>query len=311
MTLLRPFAALVAVAAALGGCGLGAGEDQGGGAELRVTRDFGQEPLASAERDSVREADTVMRFLQDERKVSLRYGGGFVQSIDGVEGQGADGSRDWFYWVNGKEGSVGAADRKLHPGDVVQWDYRDWGAAMSVPAIVGAFPEPFLNGFDGKKVPVRVECADDLREDVCRRARDRMSAAGVTASGGAFGTSARGQVLRLFVGEWSDLRNLRVLRTIEAGPQSSGVFARFRDEGARLELLDARGKVAETAAPGTGVVAATRVGEEEFMSFVVTGVDADGVASAADALTRDKLRDAFAVTTRGDQVRRLPLGGGS
>src|SRR5215213_3528921 len=116
--------ALLALAAALAGCGLGAGDDQGGGAELRVTRDFGERPLASASRDSVREGDTVMRFLQSARKVSLRYGGGFVQSIDGLNGQGASGRRDWFYWVNGQQGSVGAAERRLRPGDVVQWDYR-------------------------------------------------------------------------------------------------------------------------------------------------------------------------------------------
>ena len=303
--------ALVALSAALAGCGLGAGDDQGGGAELRVTRDFGQKPIASAERDSVRESDTVMRFLQAERKVTLRYGGGFVQSIDGLAGQGAEGTRDWFYWVNGREGSVGAADRELHPGDVVQWDYRDWSATMSIPAIVGAFPEPFLSGIDGKKIPVRVECADDLRTDICSNARDKLEDAGVTASGGAFGTSARGQVLRLFVGEWSDIRNLKVLQTIEDGPEASGVFARFKDEGARLDLLDPSGGVAETARPGTGLVAAVRIRNEEGLSFVVTGVDAEGVSSAASALTRDKLRDAFAVTTRGDQVRKLPLGGGS
>ena len=39
----------------------------------------------------------------------------------------------------------------LHPGDVLWWDYRRWsGAAMSVPVVVGAYPEPFLHGFPGK-----------------------------------------------------------------------------------------------------------------------------------------------------------------
>ena len=62
--------------------------------------------------------------------------------------------------MNGQEASVGAADRELRPGDVVQWDYRDWTATMSIPAIVGAYPEPFLHGFEGKRLPVRVECPD-------------------------------------------------------------------------------------------------------------------------------------------------------
>ena len=39
----------------------------------------------------------------------------------------------------------------LHPGDVLWWDYRRWsGGAMSVPVVVGAYPEPFLHGFPGK-----------------------------------------------------------------------------------------------------------------------------------------------------------------
>lgn len=305
--------ALVALAAALAGCGLGAGEDQGGGAELRVTRDFGQRELASASRDSVKEGDTVMRFLQSERKVSLRYGGGFVQTIDGLSGEGASGQRDWFYWVNGQEADRGAAERRLRAGDIVQWDYRDWGATMSVPAIVGAYPEPFVHGFDGKKLPVRVECPADV-DELCRAVRDRLAESGVQASSASIGAAERGQVLRIFVGEWSDLRDgARVLRTLEKGPEASGVFARFRDDGERLELLDDRGRVARSAGPGTGLVAATRAGEEEGISFIVTGTDAAGVESAADALAPRALRNAFAVATTGDrQVTRLPvIGGGS
>jgi hypothetical protein len=53
---------------------------------------------------------------------------------------------------------------------------------------------------------------------------------------------------------------------------------------AALELLDARGGVSRAAGPGTGLVAATRVGEEEGISFFVTGVDAAGVEAAAAAL---------------------------
>lgn len=299
---------LVVLAAALAGCGLGSGADQGGGADLRVTRDFGQREIATASRASVKEGDTVMRFLQSERKVSLRYGGGFVQTIDGVSGEGATGRRDWFYWVNGQQGSVGAADRRLHPGDVVQWDYRDWSATMSIPAIVGAYPAPLLYGFDGKKQPVRVECPDDSAQ-LCRTARDQLSEAGIQASSASVGQSERGQVLRIFVGQWSDLRDgARVLRVLENGPAESGVFARFRDEGANLEMLDSRGEVARSAGPGTGLVAALKVGDDEGISFVVTGTDAKGVDAAIGALDQRTLRDAFAVAVTGDRaVTKLPV----
>src|SRR3712207_8032212 len=54
------------------------------------------------------------------------YGGGFVQSIDGISGGRQRGrSVDWFYYVNGIEGGSGAAARKLAPGDRVWWDHHD------------------------------------------------------------------------------------------------------------------------------------------------------------------------------------------
>jgi hypothetical protein len=149
----RALVALLLVTAGLagGGCGLGAGDEREGSVQLRVTRDFGRTELGSARLESLREDQTVMRFLRSEFDVETRYGGRFVQAIDGLEGGGAGGERDWFFWVNGVEGEVGAGEYELSDGDRIQWDYRDWGAAMRVPAIVGAFPEPFLNGIEGSR----------------------------------------------------------------------------------------------------------------------------------------------------------------
>ena len=54
-----------------------------------------------------------MRLVQANNDVETRYGGRFVQSIDGLEGGGAGGSVDWFYFVNGFEADVGAAEYEL------------------------------------------------------------------------------------------------------------------------------------------------------------------------------------------------------
>ena len=48
----------------------------------------------------------------------------------------------------------------MRGGDRVWWDRHDWSAATRVPAVVGSFPEPFVHGIDGKRLPVRVECTD-------------------------------------------------------------------------------------------------------------------------------------------------------
>src|ERR687896_38629 len=272
--------ALLAVAASLlGGCGLGAGEEQDGGAQLRVTRDFGHEVLGAVRLDTLREDQTVMRLLRSEFDVGTRFGGRFVQSIDGLEGAGPGGTRDWFFFVNGIESDTGAAEFELSPGDRVQWDHRRWGAAMRVPAIVGAFPEPFLNGIEGERRPVRVEC-DDVESKPCRDARRTLEDAGVPASGSSLGAPGTEAVTRLVVAQSPRARIVRGAPTLEEGPEASGVFARFAEDGSALELLDERGEVARTvrAGDGTALVAAMRPRADELL-WLVTSLDREGLAA--------------------------------
>ena len=144
--------ALVALAAALlAGCG-GAGASSGS-ATLWVTRDEGRTLLVDK---TVPAGETALQALDRETDVSTRYGGKFVQSVNGLAGSIAK-RHDWFYFVNGIEGSRGAQEYRLHAGDVLWWDYRDWGRyGQSVSAVVGSFPEPFLHGFGGTVPPAVV-----------------------------------------------------------------------------------------------------------------------------------------------------------
>ena len=92
----------------------------------------------------------MLRALKSKSKVSTRYGGGFVQSIEGVDGS-ARRHQDWFWFVNGLSGDRSATSYRLRDGDVAWWDYRDWsGDADTLEVVAGAFPEPFLHGYDGK-----------------------------------------------------------------------------------------------------------------------------------------------------------------
>ena len=134
------------LALALAGCG--GGERGHGTATLWVTRDRGAQVLYSG---SVPAGLTAMQALERRLKVTTRYGGRFVQSIDGVNGS-ASAERDWLYFVNGVEAEQGATEVRLRRGDVEWWDYRSWnGSGFSVPVVVGAFPEPFRHGFDWAK----------------------------------------------------------------------------------------------------------------------------------------------------------------
>jgi hypothetical protein len=144
---MRKLVPLLCLVAALAGCG---GSDDGGEATLWVTRDRGAEVLVSA---SVPSGLTAMQALRKEADVKMGYGGRFVQSIEGIEGD-AGAQRDWFYFVNGVEADRGAAEYRLRDGDVLWWDYRSWaGDDMRQAVVVGAWPEPFINGYDGHARP--------------------------------------------------------------------------------------------------------------------------------------------------------------
>jgi hypothetical protein len=147
-------------ALALSGCG-GVGPTAADGtARLWVTRDRGSQVLVDAE---VPAGQTLLRALRSRTKVSTRYGGGFVQSIDDVEGS-ARHHEDWFWFVNGLAGDRSATSYRLHKGDVAWWDYRDWSSdASTLEVVAGAFPEPFLHGYDGKVRPAAVRYAAGLR----------------------------------------------------------------------------------------------------------------------------------------------------
>jgi hypothetical protein len=304
---MRRVAALIAAALLLGGCGIGPGEEQEGGAVIRVTRDFGHEEIDSTATKTLREDETVMRVMQSKFDIETRFGGRFIQSIDGVKGTGPGGMRDWFFFVNGVESEVGAAEYELSPGDRVQWDFRDWGTTMRVPAIVGAFPEPFLNGINGRRRPVRVEC-DEAESDPCRAAKDALDRVKVPVSASSLGAPGTENVTRLVVARWPAARIVRGGFTLEEGPDRSGVFARFAKDGRSLDLLDADGDVARTVhrGDGTALVAALRPRADELL-WLVTSLDAEGLAAGVKALRENALRDAFAVAVTGSVVEKLPL----
>ena len=143
-----------------------------------MTRDYGRDVLVEATLADPSESDTVIRALDTEAEVETRFGGAFVQSIDGLAGGEEDGRKvDWFFYVNGIESSSGAADVTVEPGDEIWWDHRDWTDVMRVPAVVGSFPEPLAQASAEKPEPVSLECAE--AEEACAAAGERLAEADV------------------------------------------------------------------------------------------------------------------------------------
>jgi hypothetical protein len=307
-------ATLALTALALAGCGVGAGPTPSG-VSLLVTSGFGQRVLRPTGALQVKGQETAMSLLTRNYTVSASDGGGFVQSVDGLsDGQEAGQPVDWFYYVNGVEATKGADATNVRSGDRIWWDRHDWSQTEGVPAVVGSFPEPFLNGIEGRRLPVRVRCAS-LVGHACRTVLARLHAVGVTAGAeaivgapaGAGSSTGSPPALRVLVAPWTSIERILGAQGLQNGPRASGVYARFSPDGQTLTLLDESGGAARTLRVGAGLIAATRHGEDAPV-WLVTGTDAEGVERAARAFDRSTLEDRFAVALGPAGAIALPDG---
>jgi hypothetical protein len=263
---------LLGVAVLLAGCGVGQTGHRAP-ASLTVTRDFGARVVREVE---VQDGATVGALVRDEPR-----GARFVNGV------------------------AAAADAKVHGGDRVWADSAT--ASARTPAVVGSFPEPFRHGIDGKRLPVRIECAD-ARGAVCRQIADRLATYDIPAARGGLQTARAPETLRVLVGPWTAIRLDPAVNALEHGPRASGVYARMAPDGHTIAVLDASGRTTRTLGAGSGLVAATKRPDER-PAWVVTGTDTAGVASAALAFEEGTLAHRFAVAVSQDLPVALPAAG--
>lgn len=302
--MLRPATRLLAaipLLLLLAGCGL-VRTSGGGAVRIQVTENFGARTLASAAETLSRPADAPSVLA---RKFQVSGPTGHPHAI---AGHAAPPGSGWFLYINGVSPVAGAAHSQVHPGDRVWWDLHSTAAQPQLHAIVGAFPEPFVHGVGGKRLPVTLECAGDTQV-ACTRVSHVLTAIGIPSVRQVLGTGSGQDTLGVVVGTDADLRAEVVAVLIDYGPGASGVYGRFVARGADLELLNADGRVARRLGAGAGLVAATGDVESE-PTWLITGTDPAGVAAAAAALDSGALHDHFALAVQGKQLFPLPLGSG-
>jgi hypothetical protein len=278
-----------------------------------VTRDFGKE-LILAEEVIIEDGTDAMTALEAVAGVETKYGGGFVKAIEGLssEYEGGNKKRDWLYYINGISLSLGAKDYRLRDGDVEHWDFRDWSYQQMIPAIIGAFPQPFLNGLRGEAKPTTVVYDAPLADEAAALAA-KLEARGVAeillTGAEALPDGVKEQSNLIIVG---GADNGLILELNEL-PKKLGFFARM--EGGKITVLDGKGDPAGEYGAGWGLIQATQnpwnpkgVGSGESVVFMVTGSDAEGIKSAANALidNSDGLGYAYAALVNNNDIVKIP-----
>jgi hypothetical protein len=305
------FVLLLLLAAILVGCPAPPA-DSGGQSRVTVvvTRDFGQELILAGE-VAIEDGTDAMTALKAAAEVETKYGGGFVKAIEGLSSEEAK-RLDWFYYINGISLSLGAKDYRLRDGDVEHWDLRDWSYLQFVPAIISAFPQPFLNGIKGEVRPTAVVYDEPFAEEAGALA-EKLKGRGVA--------EVRLESAETLADGVKEQSNLIILARADNGlifelnerPKKMGFFAYF--EGGKIMVLDEKGEPAGEYGAGWGLIQATQnpwspggIGSGEGAVFIVSGADESGVRSAAKVLidNSDRLGYAYTALVNNNQIIKIP-----
>jgi len=279
-----------------------------------VTRDFGQE-LILDETLEVPPGTSAMSALMKVADVDTAYGGGFVNSINGVHSEFTGGQsvqRDWFFYINGITSNAGALDYKMNDGDIQHWDFHDWSFHHFIPAIAGDFPEPFRHGYGGRTSPTIIVYDNSLKKDAenIERSLARLGVSDISTK--RFSELSENE---------KESCNLILLGTVDNEPiselnrlwQRLGFFAYFKD--GNIVTFDSKGEVSAVYETGAGLIQATQspwnpkgIGACENVVWLVSGTDAIGVKNALDTLIDNytEFKYACAVVVAGGETNRIP-----
>ena len=302
--------AALALALAAVGCGLGAGKAP---SAVGLRRDARLRRDASCARwgaPQARGQETVMSLLTRNATVATRYGGGFVQSIDGLAGGHSGGRPGRLVLL-----------RQRHRG--VQGRGVDERARRAITSggtgTTGARPTTFPRSsarsrsrFSTASTASACRCAWNARawaatpaarsprgcaRRTCRRP-SRRSAAGAGAA----------QTLRVAVGTLArDRRRLGRART-ERRPARERRLRALLAVGHDAHAARRSAHAAQTLAAGAGLIAATRSGEDAPV-WAVTGTDAAGVDARRRRVRQATLAHRFAVAVGAGGPLALPRPG--
>ncbi len=282
--------------------------------KLIVTRDYGHKTIFCKNVGLVKD-EVGMEVLFRNLDIQTAYGGGFVNAINGIESKftfftGKDRKKmDWFYWVNGILAPIGVAEYRPQPDDEIWWDYHDWSITMFIPAVIGSYPHPFINGFFGKNPGTVIMYTEDFKEGA-EKLKKSLNDIGVKQVDIAlFDPEAikKPKKYYILVGVWNELaENSDVIKDINKKNKLIGVYVKFQD--GKLYGLNFKGKVISTHNEAGAIFAyASSIGSIKPI-WMVTGTNDKGVSMALDVLINnpDAIDRHFGAIISKDGVENIP-----
>jgi hypothetical protein len=267
--------------------GIVSGESEEAHVILRVSRDF-QQPLLLEKRAHF-SGQSVMKLLKENANVATAYGGAFVVGInDLTSGKGDGTGRAWFYYVNGMLGSVGALRYIPKNGDIIHWDLHSWENSTFVPALIGAYPQPFT-GLLARSESVDIMYSPGMEKEA-RKLAGSLSRAG---SGSTHleplpEKKTEGNNAKIFLGPWNTLCSNNVINELYRNGKKCGLL--FDCDKERLYILDLRRGRRSSCKRGGVIVALARGFSPATPIWLISGTDRMCTQRAAELLIEEPAR---------------------
>ena len=276
-----------------------------------VSQNFGNK-LVLDELARISDSANALDALQKVATVETKYGGGFVEAINGIRSQYSENkvNGDWFFYVNGISANVGGLSYKLCNGDIEHWDFHDWSLRAFVPAIIGDFPQPFLSGYQGKVSPTII-VYDKAFQDAAQDLMNKLEELGVERVTTQIATKLLPQdkkhsnLILLGTEDFDLISELNENRKL-------GFYIHFEDS--KAVIYDSQGNKTQYES-GCGLIQATQnpwnpkgIGVCENVVWIVSGTNENQVQNAATILTNhdERFRYACAAVVIGEEVIKVP-----
>lgn len=256
---------------------------------LLVTRDYGETVIFN-QWVAVQDQQKALSLTESYLDVKTSYGGSFINSINGLE-SGYTGKmikktkQDWFFYINGVLAGSGAADVSIKSGDVVWWDYHDWGSAAFTPAMIGAFPHPFTNGVLLTYSSSAKDAAGLLATGLGSQSINRVQ---LQEANNELLQKRPGPIIVL--GLRKEIAAMPVIQALNSNLHRTGLFCSFSESG--FKLLDATMQAGKEIAGGGCVcieATASGMGDANPLWLVVAD-DKQGLEQAVSFLSQGKVK---------------------
>lgn len=250
--------------------------------DLLVTSEFGNEILF--DKSISTNASTVLDFLKDNIEVGTSSQGNFVESINNMGGKN-EPQNAWFYYINGISALKGANELQLNDGDKVWWDFHSWDGVPMYNAVIGSYPEPFINGSNPGDNEVFLLC-DEEYLDIATNLQSYINSQGnnnvhIKESDNEYLDDRKGSTI--LIGVWDDVKNLDYIKHLNDKTNRMGL--NFWVDGKQFHFLDAKGNIKHSIGDSCGVIVAYSEGMgTNSPLWLVIGSDAQGLNTIANIL---------------------------